>query len=88
MDNYEPYEETIDNVTYKVYAAVTTDVLKPGEMTYWSPVNTIRLKTTATNVDSTDPTYVAPAEQIDVKVDAQAIQAKTFSDAIEAINSL
>lgn len=88
MDNYTGYVETIDGTEYKVYAAVTTDVLNPGEMTYWSPVNTIRLKTTATNVDPQDPTYVAPGEQINVKVDAHAIQAKTFSNAIEAINSL
>ena len=88
MDNYTGYTETIDNVEYKVYAAVTTDVLKPGEMTYWSPVNTIRLKTTAINTDVNDNNYVAPAEQINVKVDAQAIQAKTFSNAIDAINNL
>jgi predicted ribosomally synthesized peptide with SipW-like signal peptide len=88
MDGYTGYVETIDNVEYRIYAAVTTDVVKPGEMTFWSPVNTIRLKTTVTNEDSTDPTYVDPATQIDVKVDAQAIQAKTFSNAIEAINNL
>jgi|GEM_PF-139519 len=93
MDNYEGYTETIDGVEYKVYAAVTTDVVKPGEMTFWSPINTIRLKTTATNINDptapvADPNYVAPATQIDVKVDAQAIQAKTFANAVEAINAL
>lgn len=88
MDNYAPYDETIDNVAYKVYAAVTTDVLKPGEMTYWSPVNTIRLKTTTSNTDPQDANYVAPQDQINIKVDAQAIQAKTFTDAIDAINHL
>lgn len=88
MDSYTPYEETIDGVVYKVYAAVTTAPLEPGEMTYWSPVNTIRLKTTAINTDDTDGNYVAPADQINVKVDAQAIQAKTFANAVEAINAL
>ena len=88
MDNYEPYTETIEGVEYKVYAAVTTQPIKAGEMTFWSPVNNVRLSTDATNVDTTDPTYVTPGEQIDVKVDAQAIQARTFSDAVEAINNL
>lgn len=88
MDNYEPYTETIENVEYKVYAAVTTQALKPTEMTFWSPINTVRLKPTVINTDTTDANYVAPATQVDVKVDAQGIQAKTFSDAIEAINNL
>ena len=93
IDAYTGYTETINNVEYRVYAAVTTDVVKPGEMTFWSPVNTVRLKTTVTNVNDPEatvanPNYVAPASQIDVKVDAQAIQAKTFANAIEAINNL
>ena len=88
MDNYVPYEETIDNVTYKVYAAVTTDVLKPGEMTYWSPVNTVRLKADRQNVDENADKYVDAGAIREIKVDAQAIQAKTFSSAIEAINNL
>ena len=88
MDNYTGYTETIDGTEYRVYAAVTTDALKPGEMTYWSPINTVRLKKTATNLDPQDPNYVAPAAMINVKVDAQAIQAKTFSNAIDAINEL
>ena len=89
IDDYTGYTQTIDNVEYKVYAAVTTDVVNPGEMTFWSPVNTVRLKTESTNTGPLDATnYVAPQAQIDVKVDAQAIQAKTFSDAIDAINHL
>ena len=76
------YEDTIDNVEYVIYAAVTTEALNPGEMTYWSPVNTIKIKDTITE------TQVAPATEINVKVDAQAIQSRTFSDAIEAINNL
>lgn len=85
MDNYVPYTETVDNVDYKVYAAVTTNVLKPGEMTFWSPVNNVRLKTTV-DVDDFDYTNGNPI--VDIKVDAHAIQAKTFSGAVEAVNAL
>ena len=88
MDSYTGYTETIDGTEYRIYAAVTTDALQPGEMTFWSPVNTIRLKKDVINTDTTDPNYVAPQTQIDVKVDAQGIQARTFNDAIEAINNL
>ncbi|MBR2586953.1 SipW-dependent-type signal peptide-containing protein [Candidatus Saccharibacteria bacterium] len=88
MDNYTGYIQEIDGTEYRVYAAVTTQALKPEEMTFWSPVNNVRLKTTVINTDTTDPNYVAPSSQVDVKVDAQAIQAKTFSNAIEAINNL
>ena len=82
MDNYEGYLEEIDGVEYRIYAAVTTDVVKPEEMTFWSPVNTVRLKTT---VDSDDFDY---QDAIDIRVEANAIQAKTFSNAVEAINNL
>lgn len=87
MDYYTGYTETIDNVEYKIYAAVTTVALKPGEMTYWSPVNTVRLNKNAQNSDPNGANYVS-ADELDIKVDAQAIQAKTFSDAVEAINQL
>ncbi|MBQ6130601.1 hypothetical protein IJI72_02865 [Candidatus Saccharibacteria bacterium] len=82
MDYYTGYIDTIDNVEYRVFAAVTTDVVKSNEMTFWSPVNTVRLKT---SVDSTDFNYEAA---VDIRVDADAIQAKTFSDAVEAVNNL
>ena len=82
IDDYTGYTETIDNVEYKIYAAVTTVAVKPGEMTFWSPVNTVRLDK---NVDTTDFDY---GDAVDVKVEAQAIQARTFGDAIEAINNL
>lgn len=91
-DNYvattagDSYTETIGEGAaakeYKIYAAVTNDVLKPGEMTFWSPVNDVRLKTTVTTAD------FDYGDAIDVKVDAQAIQAKTFLNAVEAINAL
>ena len=89
IDDYHGYTQTIGDTQYKVYTAVTTNVVNPGEMTFWSPVNTIRLKTTSTNTGPlTDGNFVAPQTQIDVKVEAQAIQAKTFADAIDAINHL
>ena len=82
MDNYTGYTETIGGIEYKIYAAVTTVALKPGEMTYWSPVNTVRLKTSVTTAD------FDYGDAVDVKVDAQAIQAKTFANAVEAVNNL
>ena len=81
IDDYEGYVEEIDGVEYRIYAAVTRDVVEPQEMTFWSPINTIKLDNLET--EST----VAPATQIDVKVDAQAVQATTFADAITAINT-
>lgn len=78
----DPYEETIDGTTYKVYAAVTTEVVEPNEMTYWSPFNTLKIKNELTEEE------IAPETVLDIKVDAQAIQATTFDDAITAINNL
>lgn len=88
IDAYTGYTETVNGVEYRVYAAVTTDVVEPGEMTFWSPVNTIRLKVDRQNSDPNAEKYVAPGAVRNVVVDAQAIQAKTFSNAIEAINNL
>ena len=85
MDDYTGYTEEIDGTEYKVYAAVTTVALKPGEMTFWSPVNTVRL---ATDVEKTDFDYTNGNPLVNIKVDAQAIQAKTFSDAVQAVNEL
>ncbi len=82
MDNYTGYVEEIGGTEYRIFAAVTTDVINPGEMTFWSPVNTVRLKTT---VESTDFNY---QDAIDIKVEADAIQAKTFTDAVDAVNHL
>lgn len=82
VDDYIGYTETIDNTEYKVYAAVTRQAIEPGEMTFWSPINVVRL---ASTVDAND---TAALNQIDVKVDAQAIQARPFLDAIDAINHL
>ena len=85
VDDYTGYTQTIDGTEYKVYAAVTTVAINPGEMTFWSPVNTVRI---AAGQDVTDFDYSNGNPIVNVKVDAQAIQAKTFSNAIEAINNL
>lgn len=82
IDDYAGYDETIEGENYKVYAAVTRVALKPGEMTFWSPINNVRLKPTVTTAD------FDYGDAIDVKVEAHAIQARTFADGIEAINNL
>lgn len=87
VDDYHGYTELIGGTLYRVYAAVTRQPIKSGEMTFWSPVNTVRLNPAAQNSDPNAANYVS-VEELDVKVDAQAIQAKTFSDAIDAINHL
>lgn len=87
---YRGHEETIDNVKYMVYSAVTTEALKPGEMTFWSPINTMMLNASEAQTENGegigDVSYANAA--FSVKVDAQAIQAKTFNDALDAINHL
>ena len=81
MDNYTGYVDTINNVEYRIFAAVTTDVVNAGEMTYWSPINTVRLKTTVDDEFDYE-------DAVDIKVEAFGIQAKTFSDAVDAVNHL
>ena len=88
IDDYTGYTDTVDGDEYRVYAAVTTNVVKPGEMTFWSPINTVRLKTDAQITDRTATETFVATDAIDVKVDAQGIQAKTFVDGIEAIKNL
>ena len=82
---YKGYEDG----DYMVYSALTTKALKPGEMTFWSPVNTIKVNNDIQRDDATTvATYLAPDTQFGIIVDAQAIQARTFGSAIEAINNL
>ena len=85
LKTYKGYLE--DN--YMVYTAVVNVALKPGEMTFWSPVNTIKLNDNTQNNDSTaTATYVAPGSLFDIVVEAQGVQARTFSNALEAFNAL
>lgn len=82
---YKGYEEG----DFMVYSAVTKKALKPGEMTFWSPVNTIKLNSDTQRSDSTaTATYVEPGFIFNIDVEAKAIQARTFGDAVEAINAL
>lgn len=89
---YEPaavynagYTQTIDTVEYKVYAAVTTQPINPGEMTFWSPVNTVKINNAVTETTNVN---LSPDDTFGIIVDAQAIQAATFTDAVTAINNL
>ena len=88
VDDYEGYtvdiedETTHTTTTYRVYAAVTRQALKANEMTFWSPINAINIAKTATEAD------FAGYQNFGVIVEADAIQAFTFADAIEAINNL
>ena len=88
VDDYTGYtvdiedETTHQTTTYRVYAAVTRQALKGGEMTFWSPINAINIDKGASQAD------FEGYENFGVIVDAEAIQAFTFADAIEAINKL
>lgn len=81
------YEERIGDTDYVIYAAVTNDPVEPGEMTFWSPVNALKLNSTEEQTKE-NGSVSYPIDLFSVKVDAQAIQAKTFSDALDAINNL
>lgn len=76
------YTDPSTNQTYKVYAAVTTQPVDAGEMTFWSPINTVRL---STDVEDSD---VANLDDFGIKVEAEAIQSKPFADAVDAVNHL
>lgn len=88
IDDYAGYTydaidaSTGETVNYTTYAAVTSAALLPGEMTFWSPVNAIQIKNTAIQDDFEN------YDTFDIDVDAAAIQAFTFADAIEAANQL
>lgn len=84
----QSYEDTIDGTDYVIYAAATNDPVEPGEMTFWSPVNALKLSSTEEQTKENDGSVSYPIDLFSVKVDAQAIQARTFADAIEAINAL
>ena len=87
LKQYKGKTQTINNKEYRVYAAVTNNVVNPGEMTFWSPVNTVKIADDATNTDPTSDKYVEPQAVLNIEVDAQAIQAKTFSSALDAIKN-
>ena len=81
IDDYTGYTEG----DYKVYAAVTTQPVNAGEMTFWSPFNTVKVNNATTETSNNN---LNPADSFGIVVEAEAIQAKTFDDAITAINNL
>ena len=64
-----------------VLTFVVHDALNGGEMTYWSPINTVAVNSDAEASDFDDLTT---AKQFGVTVDAEAIQAGGFASAAEA----
>lgn len=66
-----------------VYTFVATSPLKKGEMTYWSPITTVKIKDT---VKQGDLAY-AGIDRFTVKVEADAIQSEGFADAAAAFTA-
>lgn len=64
-----------------VLTFVVHDALNGGEMTYWSPINTVAVNSDAKASDFNDLTT---AKQFGITVDAEAIQAGGFASAAEA----
>ena len=81
MDNYTGYVED----DYRVYTAVTTQPVNAGEMTFWSPVNTVKINE---DVEEDTVDTLNPGDSFGIVVDVKAIQAKTFDDAVKAANKL
>ena len=81
IDNYTGYVED----GYRVYTAVTTQPVNPGEMTFWSPVNTVKINE---NVEEDTVDTLNPGDSFGIVVDVKAIQAKTFDNAVQAANKL
>lgn len=61
-----------------VYTFVATSPLKKDEMTYWSPITTVKIKDTVKESDLTG------IDQFTVDVQADAIQSEGFADAAAA----
>ncbi len=77
---------TIDGVEYDVYSFIRNDALAADEMTYWNVWNNITM-----DADTTMDDYTALVEagaivdgQFNVIVQADAIQAATFDNAVDA----
>lgn len=81
IDDYTGYTEN----GYKVYTAITTQPVNAKEMTFWSPVNTVKINE---DVQESTVAELAPGESFGIVVEAQAIQAKTFDNAVQAANKL
>lgn len=64
-----------------VLTFIVHDALDGGEMTYWSPINTVTVNSDADKADFDDLTT---ANQFGITVDAEAIQAGGFANAAAA----
>ena len=83
---YYDYVETNKSTSGMTYTGdvvltfVAHDALEGGEMTYWSPINTVTVNKDAKASDFDDLT----AKQFGIRVDAEAIQAGGFDTAAAA----
>ena len=78
---------TGDNV---VLTFVYSDALKPGEMTYWSPINVVKINksTKESDFDAADlAKYRNPSQGLGITVDVDAIQSEGFASAAAAFQA-
>jgi predicted ribosomally synthesized peptide with SipW-like signal peptide len=76
--------DTTDNNGNKVMTFIYTDALKPGEMTYWSPITTVKIND---NAKLTDFNTTTIENGFGITVDADAIQAGGFASATAAFEA-
>ncbi|MBR0460542.1 hypothetical protein IJI91_00915 [Candidatus Saccharibacteria bacterium] len=83
--NYAYVTETdsTDAAGNKIMTFVFTDALKKNEMTYWSPITTVKINETATEADFANLTA---ENQFGITVDVEAIQSEGFTSAADAFN--
>lgn len=86
MGAYITKSESIDATTGdKILTFVYTDALKPGELTYWSPITTVKINDTVKESDFGATTLeTLRSTGFGVKVDVDAIQSDGFADATAA----
>ena len=78
---------TKDGVTYDVYTFTRTEPLAPGAMTEWNVWNFIGISEKATNADiqnAIDAGAITATGELNVLVEADAIQAEGFANAAAA----
>lgn len=84
MGAYLTKTETTNDAGDTVLTFVYTSPLKPNEMTYWSPITTVKIND---NADMDDFTAETLANGFGIRVDADAIQAGGFADAAAAFTA-
>lgn len=78
---------TIDGVEYDVYSFIRNDALEANEMTYWNVWNNVTMDTHTTMADYEALVAAGAIDQngqFNVLVQADAIQAATFDNAVDA----